>query len=89
LDFEVTAGESMQPFGLNKEATEQQNAQNYYDRNYDYLDEAHNKLPKVEPKRATKDEASRILKATGQSVNEAAVLTGPPRRQRPRLFKRT
>jgi hypothetical protein len=39
----------MQPFELNKEAAEQQDAQNQYYGDDDDLDEAHNKLLKVEP----------------------------------------
>jgi hypothetical protein len=41
----------MQPFGLNKEAAEQQDAQDQYYRDDNDLDEAHNKLLKVEPGR--------------------------------------
>lgn len=37
----VLAGTSMQPFGLREKATEKQNTQNHYDRDYDDLDQAH------------------------------------------------
>lgn len=37
----VVAGTSMQPFGLREKATEKQNTQNHYDRDYDDLDQAH------------------------------------------------
>ena len=49
FDLDFGAGRSMQPFGLNKEAAEQQDAQNQYYCDDDDLDEAHNKLLKVEP----------------------------------------
>jgi len=46
IDFEIdaTEGGTMQPFGLNKEAAERQNAQNNDYRNDDDLNQAHSEF---------------------------------------------